>query len=172
MKTNSLRSARSQFLLAFALPLVTVTLLAFAPQPARAGLGVPFHASFVTEFTSFLQSPQYLQLSVTGHGTASLMNACNAITDNQLVNLADGSATATYTLTGPHGDSLIVAMTFQTTNIDGGVMFSGSYTVIGGTGQFTDATGDGVLAGSALFLSENNGIGSFSLVGVIRSFGY
>ena len=165
-KTNPLSAGRRHFP-TLALLIATASLLAFAPQPARAGYSVPFHASCITEFKSYLQSPKYLALTVTGRGDASLMNACTATTKDELVSLIDGSASATYTLTGAHGDSITLVMVFQATDVSGGVMFAGSYTVAGGTGQFAGATGSGVLAGSALFLGENNGIGSFSLAGVL-----
>ena len=79
------------------------------------------------------------------------MGKTTAFTDDQLVSLIDGSATATYTLTGAKGDTLILAMTFQATNVEGGVTFAGSYTVAGGSGRFEGATGSGLLSGGALF---------------------
>jgi hypothetical protein len=54
-------------------------------------------------------------------------------TDHQLVNLIDGSATATYTLTGVNGDILILSMAFQSTDVAGRVTFAGGYTVTGGS---------------------------------------
>jgi hypothetical protein len=143
-----------------------MALLAFAPQPVRAGDQVPFKGSFNTEFTSVLEFP-YLHITVTGDGNASHMGATDAFTDDQLVNVIDGSASATYTLTAANGDTLVLAMVFQATNIPGGVTFAGDYTVTGGTGRFAGATGNGVLAGTALFTSETDGIGSFSVMGTI-----
>ena len=90
-------------------------------------------------------------------GNASHMGATHAFTDHQLVNVIDGSASATYTLTAANGDTLVLAMVFQATNIPGGVTFAGDYTVTGGTGRFTGATGSGKLAGTALFTSETDG---------------
>jgi hypothetical protein len=60
-------------------------------------------------------------------------------------------------------------MIFQTTQIPGGVMFDGGYTVAGGTRRFYGATGSGALAGSAIFTGPNNGVGSFSVAGTISS---
>ena len=41
-------------------------------------------------------------------------------------------------------------MTFQATDVPGGITFTGDYRVAGGTGRFAAATGSGVVAGSAL----------------------
>jgi len=53
--------------------------------------------------------------------------------------------------------------------VEGGVIFSGSYTITGGTGRFTGATGSGVFGGSGLFLTETDGIGCFAVAGTISS---
>ena len=44
----------------------------------------------------------------------------------------------------------------------GGISFTGTYTVTGGTGRFTALTADGFLAGSALLNEPHSGIGSFA----------
>lgn len=99
------------------------------------------------------------------------MGPTTAVTTDQMVSMIDGSGTATYTLTadtaGVREDTLILAMAFQTTDVPGGITFSGSYTITGGTGRFAGATGSGVVAGSSLLVGPNNGIGSFSLSGGI-----
>jgi hypothetical protein len=58
-------------------------------------------------------------------------------------------------------------MTFQVTDVPGGITFTGNYTIAGGTGRFAAATGEGVVAGSALLNGSHSGIGSFSLSGAI-----
>ena len=88
---------------------------------------------------------------------------------NQQVNLVTGDGTATYTLTGANGDTVVIEMEALTTNIPGGVTFAGSYTVTGGTGRFAQATGSGALSGQAIFTSATGGLGSFSIVGTISS---
>ena len=165
--TNRKSSARRHFR-SLALLLATVTLLTFAPQSVRADGEKPFHANFITQVESFVEYP-FLHVTVNGRGKATYMGTTTAFTDDQLVSLIDGSATATYTLTGAKGDTLILAMTFQATNVEGGVTFAGSYTVAGGSGRFEGATGGGLLSGGALFLDEINGIGAFAVVGTISS---
>ena len=155
-----------------ALLLATVTLLAFTPQSVLAYSEQPFHANFITQFTSVLDFP-LLHLTVHGKGNATYMGTTTAFTDDQVSNLIDGSGSATYTLITKHGDTLVMALVVQpggTINVDGGVLFSGSYTIIGGTGRFSGATGSGVFGGAGLFLTETDGIGAFAIVGTI-SFG-
>ncbi len=113
-----------------------------------------------------LQFP-FLYVTVEGQGNVSHMGLTSAFTDNQVVNLITGSTTATYTLTAANGDTIVLEMSFQATQIPGGVTFAGDYTVTGGTGRFDGATGGGVLAGSAFFTGPNDGVGSFSVAGTI-----
>ena len=96
-KTHLKSPSRRQFP-SLALLFAAVTLLAFAPQPVRAGPSYPFHAKFITEFESVLKFP-YLHYTVNAQGQATYMNRPSAHTDDQIVNLIDGSLTATYTLT-------------------------------------------------------------------------
>ena len=41
------------------------------------------------------------------------MGLTSAFTDNQVANLITGSTTATYTLTGANGDTVVLEMSFQ-----------------------------------------------------------
>lgn len=171
MKTaTNTKSARRRHLPSLALLLTAVTLLAFAPQPACAGPSYPFHARFTTEFESVVEFP-YLHFTVDGHGRATYMGPTSVVSTDQMVSMIDGSATATYTLSaatlGLRQDTLILSMAFQATDVPGGVTFTGSYTITGGTGRFTGVTGSGVVAGSALLVGPNNGIGAFTLSGGI-----
>jgi hypothetical protein len=162
-------SARRRSLPFLALLLATVTLLAFTARSARASGDQPFHANFVTQFKSVVEYPN-LHVTVNSRGQATYMGRTTAFTDDQLVSLIDGSGTATYTLTGANGDTVVLALVVQvggTINVEGGVIFSGSYTITGGTGRFSGATGSGAFAGSALFLTETDGIGAFAVAGTI-----
>ena len=188
MKTKThLKSPNRREFPSLALLLATVTLLAFAPQSARAD-EMPFHANFITHFESVLEFP-LLHVTVNAVGQTTYMGRTSALTVDQVVNLIDGSGTATYILTpasrmsnggsgpiapakseSPTIDTLILALVVQaggTINVDGGVLFSGSYTITGGTGRFIGATGSGVFGGSGLYLTETDGIGAFALAGTI-----
>ena len=167
--TTNLISTNSRHLASFALLHATIALVTLAPLPARASSEQPFHANFITQFTSVVEFP-LLHVTVNSRGQATYMGRTTANTDDQLVNLVDGSGTATYTLTAKNGDTVILALVVPvggTINVDGGVLFNGSYTISGGTGQFNGATGTGVFGGSGLFLDETDGIGAFAVVGTI-----
>ena len=174
MKTaNDTKSARRRHFPSLALLLAAVTLLAFAPQPVRAGPSYPFHARFITEF-EIVMEPPYEHYTVNCQGRATYMGPTTAVSTDQMVSMIDRSATATYTLTsnsaGAREERLILAMTFQATDVPGGITFTGNYTVAGGTGRFAAATGSGVAGSAHLVGPTNFGIGSFSLSGGI-SFG-
>lgn len=169
MKTTSLRSASRRHLPNLSLLLATLTLFAFAAQPAQAGGERSFNANFTTQVETVVEFP-FLHVTVNGRGFASYLGKTTAFTDDQLVSLIDGSGTATYTLTGANGETIVLALVVPiagTINVDGGVLFSGTYTIIGGSGRFNGATGSGIFAGSALFLTETSGIGAFQVVGTI-----
>ena len=174
MKTiTHLKSPSRRQFPSLALLLAAVTLLAFAPEPVRASPSYPFHAKFITEFEIVVESP-YVQYTVNCQGRATYMGPTTAVSTDQLVGLRDRSATATYTLTsnsaGVREDTLILAMTFQVTDVPDGITFTGNYTVAGGTGRFAGVTGSGAVAGSALLEGPTIGFGSISLSGGI-SFG-
>ena len=168
MKTTTNLKSPSRRRLFFALLFTTLSLTAFTPQSTRAGSQVPFKGSFNTDVKMVLEFP-FLHVFVTGQGNASHMGATTAVSTDQLVNVIDGSATATYTLTGASGDTVILAMIFQATEIPGGVTFEGTYIVTGGTGRFAGSAGSGTLEGSAVFFDESTGAGFFSVVGMISS---
>ena len=161
------------------LRLVTALLLAgfaaafvSAPTPASARDQVPFRAAFGTEVQIEFVYP-FFYISVTGEGNATHLGATSAVTDNQIVNVNTGMATATYTLTGANGDTVVLEMIFQTIFLpNNAVTFEGTYTVTGGTGRFCGATGSGGLAGSAFVTGPNTAIGSFSVAGTISSPGH
>ena len=159
----------------FLIPLLLAcfaAVIVLAPTPASARDQVPFRAGFSTQVEIEFVYP-FFYISVAGQGNASHMGVTTAVTDNQVVNVIDGSATATYTLTGVNGDTVVLEMIFQTTFLpNNAVTFEGSYTVTGGTGRFYGATGSGDLAGSAFVTGPNTAIGSFSVAGTISSPGH
>jgi hypothetical protein len=111
-----------------------------------------------------------LHLTVEGKGKATYLDTTAAFTNDQVSTLIDGSGSATYTLTAKDGDTLVLALVVQpggTIPVDGGVLFSGTYTVTGGTGRFGGATGSGIFSRTGLFLTDTDGIGAFALVGTI-----
>ena len=123
------------------------------PLLAASGFGNP-DVKMVLEFP-------FLHVFVTGQGNASHLGTTTAVSTDQLVNVIDGSATATYTLTGANGDTVILTMIFQATETPGEVTFEGTYVVTGGTGRFAGAAGTGTLEGSAVFFDESTRAGFF-----------
>jgi hypothetical protein len=169
---NRLLSRSPHRLSSLTLLLVMVTLVAFAPQLTRADNQVPFRGSFSTTVQTVLQFP-FLYVTVEGQGNVSQMGLTSAFTDNQVVNLITGSATATYTLTAANGDTVVLEMSFQTTFLpNNAVTFEGTYIVTEGTGRFNGVTGAGVLAGSAIVTGPNTGVGAFSVAGTISPPGH
>jgi hypothetical protein len=167
--TTTAKPMNALRLLVIHLLLVPASLIILPPHLARASIETPFHGNFVTKFTTTLEFP-ILYVTVNGKGDATYMGATTASTDDQVSNLTDGSGSATYILTADNGDTLTLALAIQpggTLNVEGGVTFSGTYTVVRGTGRFRKNTGSGLFAGSALFLNPTEGIGSFSLVGLL-----
>lgn len=136
-------------------------------RPMSAARTVPFRASFTTEFTSSVAFP-FVYVTVNGEGQALHLGRTQAATTNQTVNLITGAGTATYTLTAANGDTLVIDMTVHTDFPSPTLAtFAGSFTIVGGTGRFADASGSGSIDGSASFTGPTNGIGEFSLDGVI-----
>jgi hypothetical protein len=166
---NRILSTNPHQLLFMTLLLVALTLLAFAPQSTRAGSQVPFNARFSGEFTTEFVPPSFLRVVVTASGNATHLGATSAVTTDELINLEDGSGTATFTLTGANGDTVVLWTTFQTTVIADGFTGAGDYTVMGGTGRFYGATGSGLGAASGVFTGPTTGAGSLTFTGTISS---
>ena len=167
MKTTTNFISKGLLRLPASVLLLTAALLPLlTPQQATAQTEKPFNANFITKFTSVIEG-NFLHVTVTGRGRSTYLCKSTAFTDNQFVSLIDGSITATYTLTGANGDTLTLDFVAQGTNVDGGATFSGSYTIVGGSGRFVGATGSGFLTGGALFLTSTDGIGSFAVAGTI-----
>lgn len=172
LNQNRILSTSPHHLPFLTLLLAAVTLLAFAPQSARAGSQVPFNAGFSGEFTTEFVPPSSLRILVTASGNATHLGATSAVTTDELVNLEDNSGTATFTLTGANGDTVVVATTFQITEVPGGFTTAGDYIVTGGTGRFYGATGSGLVAASGMLTGPTTGVGSFTLAGTISSPGH
>jgi hypothetical protein len=141
---------------------------AAASLSARPNGQVPFTASFDTTF-QVNSPPPILQLTVQGEGRASHMGSSETLTTNQVVNVITGASTATYTVIAANGDTVVFEDVFTTAPTSNGVTFSGSYTIVGGTGRFAGATGSGSLRGSAQFTGPDSGVGEYSFDGTISA---
>ena len=134
--------------------------VAFASPAARASTERPFHADFITS-SRLSWSSRFSTSQSMGRDRQRTWVRPERLPTIRLLT-ANGSGSATYTLTAANGDTLILALVVQpggNINVAGGVIFSGDYTVTGGTGRFSGAMGGGIFAGAALFLDETDGIG-------------
>ena len=171
MKTTTLKSLSLRHLPSLTLLLATAALLTFAPQSVRAGGEKPFHANFITQFESVVEFP-LLHVTVNSRGQATYMGRTTAFTRRSARQPDRRQRDCDLHVNWANGDTLVLALVVPvggTINVDGGVIFSGSYTITGGTGRFNGATGSGVFGGSGLFLTETDGIGCFAVVGTISS---
>ena len=148
--------------------LMTSLFVAAAPLSAAKAAQVPFQASFDTKFQSSAGFP-VINITVQGDGRGLHIGSATTFSADESVNLITGNATATFTLIAANGDTIEIFDTFNVTQVPGGVIFSGTYNVVGGTGRFAGATGQGMLTGSAQFTGEGVGVGDFTVDGTISS---
>ena len=163
------RITRSNFLRVLCTALLMVSAIATAAplSPKSAGT-VPFRASFDTQF-QVNSGPPILHITVQGQGNALHMGRSETFTTNQVVDVTTGASSATYTVIAANGDTVVFQDVFTTTSTSDGATFAGTYTIVGGTGRFSGATGSGALDGSAVFTGQNVGVGEFTFNGNISS---
>jgi hypothetical protein len=147
------------------LVLLSALMLTLSARGARAA-DAPLRAQFATQFESVVEFP-LVHIAVGGSGQCLHMGRTGAASADQTVDLITGAGTATYTLTGANGDTVVLSIEFATVFTPSGVIFGGTYTVTGGTGRFTGATGSGSASGAAVFTGPTGGVGSFAIDGTI-----
>lgn len=114
--------------------------------------------------------PGFLQVRWAGSGALSHLGQMSAQTVDQQVNLATGELTSTVTFTDRDGDTLVIFGAGPTViQPDGLFTFSGSLTVIGGTGKFSQATGSMTYEGWSRVTNAttSEGIGFFTVAGSV-----
>ena len=155
--------------------LAAATLAALAPPLAQAGgtQSRPFKATVSTQETlgvNFAACPTVIQGTTTGTGNASHMGKVSLLaTDCPILTPGPGQFSfynGQLTLTAANGDKLTAAYQGQLLPTAQPTVFSlnGVYTVTGGTGRFTGATGSGVLQGSTDIVT---GAGQYDVSGRI-----
>ena len=159
---------RTSFLRAVCVLAILATVL-ISVRSASGGNQVPFEASFTTEFSAAISFP-IAHISVNGEGQARHLGMAEASTTNQEANLITGHLTATYTLKGANGDTVVFQMVAESVFLTPThVIFEGDYTIVSGTGRFSGASGSGALEGNATFTSPAGGVGEFSVSGTISA---
>jgi hypothetical protein len=149
--------------------LMVLAIATAAPMSSKSGGTVPFRASFVTQF-QVNSPPPILLITVQGQGNALHMGRSETFTTNQVVD-QNGVASATYYVIAANGDTVAFQSEFTSAPTSNGVTFEGTYTILGGTGRFSGATGSGALDGSAVFTGQTFGVGEFTFEGAISSSG-
>ena len=148
--------------------LIVAAIASTAPLSSHAGKLVPFRASFDTVF-QLNSPPPILNVTVQGEGIGLHVGKSSTFTTNQVTNVITGASTANYTVIAANGDTLSFEDDFITLPTSTGVTFEGTYTIIGGIGRFSGATGSGTVTGSADFTGANVGVGQFTFDGTISS---
>lgn len=144
--------------------------LAGTAVAAPGGTNLPFSATGSGSVTGTLTST--LTGTVTGTHLGSGSFAGSAVS-NGVAFCGSGSASAdiSLNLTAADGSVISVVGTDQVCwDISHGFTFpfTGSYTIIGGTGRFANATGSGTFSGVTAYPSFPNGTISYAMKGTIN----
>jgi len=140
-------------------------------MPVWSAEEVPFKASLALQGSLAGQGkcPAGLfQFDIIGGGVVSHMGATTDV-QSHCFNFQSGAVTeGTYTFTAANGDTISGGYTAELSPTAPGVFaIDGQFTITGGTGRFTGATGGGAASG----VQYANGEASLTLAGSISSVG-
>jgi hypothetical protein len=138
------------------------------PTPVQAAVAVPFVGEFHNEIEAVINLP-LASVTSTGAGHATLLGAMTTEAIEETVNLVTGEGVAQQRFTAANGDEIILDFHFWA--IPDGPAFdvAGSWTISGGTGRFTGATGAGIYVGRVEFFGPTSATGQFRIEGTITS---
>ena len=145
------------------LSIITAGSAAWAARP------VPIHASIDTEIAiAGACGPTCAILNISGSGQAAHLGRVS-VSGPSFTDFVAGTQTGTSTFTAADGSQLQLEIegTFHFTS-QTDVAFSGSWTVISGTGRFEDSSGSGTYHGTASVASNT---GELSLNGTVTDTG-
>jgi hypothetical protein len=152
--------------------LALVCALAFGSQTTLAGKQVPFRISYQNDIAADFSNLPVVPVTSTGNVLGTHLGKGTARTISETVNLATGEGVAVHEFTAANGDVLRVSLQFLAVPTSA-TTFSivGGFEIVGGTGRFEGATGEGLYTGVVTFNSETTALGDFKLSGTISSVG-
>jgi hypothetical protein len=140
-KTTMKTITRSSIYLPVAAMLLTTALSGGAAADDKL---VPFSGSFQGHETDIFQGPPPGTLAVTGSGSGIATHlGQSSVTWQLTVNLANGTATGSFTFTAANGDSIFTTIsgTSEPPDSSGVSQIVETNTITGGTGRFEGAKG-------------------------------
>ena len=149
------------------LPLVAILALGLVATGANAASAAEPTVPFKASVSGTLSPTSPTTFALAGTGSASHLGnlksyAANVVITSGTVGVTDVTDTLTETLTAANGDTLTLFCT-QTATLSSGVYHgTDRWTVIGGTGRFSGATGSGtgtttVYLGTSTFTKQMTG---------------
>lgn len=138
------------------------------PLPAEAGAQAPFRAKFHNTLDVTVDFP-IAHVSSTGEGNALHLGRMTAEAIEETVNLATGEGAARHRFTAANGDEILVDFHFLAIPNGPGLAVGGTWTIAGGSGRFTEATGAGTYEGAVEFTGPASALGRFAMAGTIST---
>lgn len=144
--------------------------LAIAPVAAQAGRQVPFRLAWTADIAISPLTPPWVEVTGLGAGQATHLGAVTAQSISETVNLETGDGIATYRFVAANRDEVHVDFAFTAIPTSPGVYtIQGAWQVVGGTGRFAGASGDGTYTGQVEFAGPLTAVGQFEAEGTISS---
>lgn len=143
-----------------------------ASQSTHAGKQVPLSLSYNNTITADFSNLPVVAVTSSGTILGTHFGNGTGRAISETVNLATGEGVAVHEFTAANGGTvrlslhLLAIPTSPTT-------FSvvGEWQIVGGTGRFEGATGEGLYSGVVTFVTETTASGEFKLSGTISSVG-
>jgi hypothetical protein len=141
-------------------------------QPALAGNQVPFRVSYNNNISADFSNLPMAPVTSSGTILGTHFGNGTARAISELVNLATGEGVAVHELTAANGDTVRLSFHFLAIPTSA-TTFSvvGGWEIVGGTGRYDGASGEGLYSGVVTFNSPTTGTGDFKLSGTISSVG-